>query len=61
VAAIWHDWGVLGAAIIVFVLVIFIPVSVMMSGSLGAMLIGWFLRDESDKRHEGSELIDLNG
>jgi hypothetical protein len=53
--------GVLGAAIIVFVLVIFIPVSVLMSGSIGAMLIGWFLRDEADKRHEGSELIDLNG
>lgn len=51
----------LGAAIIVFVLLIFIPVSVLMSGSIGAMLIGWFLRDESDKRNEGSELIDLNG
>ena len=53
--------GVIGAAIIVFVLVIFIPVSVLMSGSLGAAVIGWFLRDEADKTHEGSELIDLNG
>jgi hypothetical protein len=52
---------VLGAAIIVIVLVIAIPVSVLMSGSLGAMLIGWFLRDNADKEHEGSELLDLNG
>jgi hypothetical protein len=53
--------AVLGAAIIVFVLLVFIPVSVLMSGSIGALIIGWFLRDEADKRHEGSELIDLNG
>ena len=53
--------GVLGAAIIVVVLVIVIPVSVLMSGSIGALLIGWFLRDDADARHQGSELIDLNG
>ncbi len=53
--------GVLGAAIIVFVLLIAIPVSVLMSGSIGAGIIGWFLRDNADKAHEGSELIDLNG
>ena len=53
--------AMIGAAIIVFVLIVFIPVSVLMSGSLGAMLIGWFLRDNADKEHEGSELLDLNG
>lgn len=53
--------GVLGAAIIVVVLVIAIPVSVLMSGSIGAGVIGWFLRDDADKRNEGSELVDLNG
>jgi len=52
---------VLGAAIIVIVLVVVIPVSVLMSGSIGAMLIGWALRDDADRRGEGSELIDLNG
>ncbi len=51
----------IGAAIIVFVLVIFIPVSVLMSGSIGAGLIGYFLKNEADANHEGSELIDLNG
>jgi hypothetical protein len=52
---------VLGAAIIVVVLVIVIPVGVLMSGSVGALLIGLFLRSDADARHEGSELIDLNG
>ena len=52
---------VLGAAIIVVVLVILIPVGVLMSGSIGALLIGLFLRSDADARHEGSELIDLNG
>ncbi len=51
----------LGAAIIVIVLVIAIPVAVLMSGSIGALIIGWFLRSEADATHEGSELIDLNG
>jgi hypothetical protein len=53
--------AVLGAAIIVVVLVVVIPVSVLMSGSVGAMIIGFFLRDNGDRSHEGSELIDLNG
>ncbi len=53
--------AMIGAAIIVFVLIVFIPVSVLMSGSLGAAAIGFFLRNEADARHEGSELIDLNG
>ena len=53
--------GVLGAAIIAVVLVIVIPVSVLMSGSIGAMIIGHFLRDDADRTHEGSELVDLNG
>lgn len=60
-APLWHDGGVLGAAIIVIVLVVVIPVSVLMSGSIGALLIGWALRDNADKAHEGSELVDLNG
>ena len=51
----------LGAAIIVVVLVIVIPVGVLMSGAMASAVIGWFVRDEADKNHEGSELVDLNG
>ena len=51
----------LGAAIIVIVLVIVIPVGVLLSGAVASAVLGWFVRDEADKSHEGSELIDLNG
>ena len=51
----------LGAAIMVVVLVIAIPVGVLMSGAVGAWIIGHVLRSDADVRHEGSELIDLNG
>lgn len=51
----------LGAAIIVVVLVIAIPVSILMSGAVASAIIGFFVRAEADANHEGSELIDLNG
>ncbi len=51
----------IGAAIIVVVLVAVIPVSVLMSGALGSAIIGFFEQKDADARHEGSELIDLNG
>ena len=51
----------LGAGIIVLVIVIVIPVAVLMSGGMAAAIIGHFLRDDVDRTHEGSELVDLNG
>lgn len=51
----------IGVAIIVFVLIVGIPVAVMMSGAVGALLIGWVLREDVDSRHQDSELLDLNG
>lgn len=51
----------IGAAIIVVVLIVVIPVGVLMSGGIGAAVIGYFLKNEADATHEGSELIDLNG
>ncbi len=51
----------IGVAIIVVVLVIAIPVGVLMSGAVGAGIIGFFLRKDVDTTHEGSELVDLNG
>ena len=50
-----------GAIAIIFVLVVVLPVVVMMSGGVIAAVIGYFLRIDVDKSHEGSELIDLNG
>lgn len=51
----------IGAAIIVVVLLVAIPVGLMMSGAFGAMIIGWVLRTDVDARHQDSELLDLNG
>jgi hypothetical protein len=50
---------VLGAAIIVIVLLL-LPVVVLMSGAVGAAVLGTFLTKDAEDRHEGSELIDLN-
>jgi hypothetical protein len=51
---------VLAGIIIAIVLIVVIPVSVTMSGAGGAALLGFFLCDDAERRHEGSELLDLN-
>ena len=50
----------LGAVIIVLVVVVVLPVLLMMSGGVYAAVLGWALKDNGEKTHEGSELIDLN-
>jgi hypothetical protein len=49
-----------GAVVIVVILLIAIPVGVIMSGAVMAAILGYFLRDDAEARHEGSELIDIN-
>jgi hypothetical protein len=50
----------LGALILAFILLVFIPVSVMMSGAVVAAVLGWSAKETVEANHEGSELIDLN-
>lgn len=50
----------LGVVAIVVVLCVVIPVGVLMSGGVAAAILGFFLKDNAEKVHEGSELIDLN-
>ena len=50
----------LGGAIIAVVLFIVIPVGVLMTGAVIAAGLGWALRDNAEREHEGSELLDLN-
>ncbi len=50
----------LGVVIIIVVLVIAIPVAVIMSGAALAGVLGWFLKDNAEATHEGSELLELN-
>ena len=50
----------LSAAIIVLLLVVFVPIAVMLSGAVAAAILGFFLKDGVDADHAGSELLDLN-
>jgi hypothetical protein len=49
-----------GAVIIVLVVVVFLPVTLMMSGAVASAVIGWAAKGDAEARHEGSELIDLS-
>ena len=50
----------MGVLIILFVLVIFIPVGVLMSGGAGAAILGFFLKKTVDDAYEGNELLELS-
>ncbi len=52
--------AVIGAVIIAVVLVVLIPVGLFMSGAVASAALGYVLKSEADRSHEGSELIDLN-
>ncbi|MCU1485182.1 MAG: hypothetical protein JWN67_1928 [Actinomycetia bacterium] len=49
----------LGAIILAIAFVVFVPVFLMSMGAIAALL-GTFLKDDAEVRHEGSELIALN-
>ncbi len=49
-----------GVILIVAVVVVAIPVGVLMSGGVAAALLGYFLKDEAETSHAGSELIETN-
>lgn len=50
---------VLGPAIIAFVLLVFIPVSVMMTGGILAGILGYFIKEDVDEDYEGTEYLEL--
>jgi len=49
-----------GPIIIVIVLVVVMPVSVLMSGAVASALLGFLVKDDVDRSHEGSELLETN-
>ncbi len=49
-----------GAVAIVVIIVVVIPVSVMMTGAIVSAILGWSAKDNAERTHEGSELIELN-
>ena len=48
-----------GIAIAVILLILF-PVMFIMTGAVGAAILGWASKADAEARYEGSELIDLN-
>ena len=55
-----QDGGMWGPIIIAIVLVVAIPVTALISGGIASALLGYFLKEEADTSHEGSELIATN-
>jgi hypothetical protein len=51
---------VLGAIALAIAIIVVIPVSVLATGAVVAMLLGWRLKEDAEERHAGSELIELN-
>jgi hypothetical protein len=49
-----------GPLILAFVLLVFIPVAVCMTGAVVAGILGWALKDDAEERAEGSELLELS-
>ena len=50
----------MGPAIFVVVLLLAIPVGFLMSTSVAAGVLGYLLKDNSEKNNAGSELVDTN-
>ena len=44
----------------IVVLVIVMPVGILMSGAIGASVLGGLLKRDADDRHEGSELLEVS-
>ncbi len=49
-----------GVVLVVIALLIVLPVGFLIGGAVVAMILGSSLKADAERRHEGSELIDLN-
>jgi hypothetical protein len=51
---------IIGALVIAVVIVFAIPIAFLMSGTFGAIAMGYLLKDNAEATHPGSELIETN-
>jgi hypothetical protein len=49
----------MSVAVIVIVLVVAIPVAVLVSGAVGAAVLGWLAKSDVEDRYEGTEYVDM--
>ena len=54
------DGPMFGPIAIIIVLLVGIPVGVMVSGAVGAAILGWAVSDEVNDLNAGSELLETN-
>lgn len=59
-ARVFWQTAPMGPALIVIVLVVVIPVLVLLSASIAAAVLGYWVKTDVDQENEGSELIALN-
>jgi hypothetical protein len=50
----------IGGLIVAVILVFVLPVAMLLSGGIGAAVMGWLLKENAEATHEGSELIATN-
>lgn len=50
----------LGAAFIILIVVVILPVTFLISGGVLSAVMGWALKDNAESSHPDSELTELN-
>ena len=55
-----NDQGVLGGILIAIITALVLPWMFLIGGYVICTIVGWALKDNGEKTHEGSELIELN-
>ncbi len=51
---------IIGALVIAVVIVFALPVAFLMSGTLGAVTMGYLLKENAEAAHPASELLETN-
>jgi putative copper export protein len=51
---------IIGALVIAVVIVFALPIAFLLSGTLGAVTMGWLLTENAEATHPGSELVETN-
>ena len=49
----------IGALVIALVIVVILPVTFLLMGSILTAVMSWFLKESVEDAHKGSELVDL--
>lgn len=51
---------IIGALVIAVVIVFALPIAFLLSGTLGAITVGYLLKENAEATHAGSEYIETN-